>query len=100
MSKKQNAVAELPTIDSIAEPKRIEVELRQVAIKLPALVGLCNRTPIRNVNLRLSTREAMALAILVEGFDNELYKSLGSRSAGPQDLVRYLLSSVADQLGM
>lgn len=88
------------TYAPMQEVKRIEVELRQVLVKLPALVGLCNRTPIRNVNLRLSTREAMALAILVEGFDNELYESLGSRSAGPQDLVRYILSNVADQLGM
>jgi hypothetical protein len=91
----------LPTLGEILEePKKLDVEIKQVSLKLPALVGLRNRTPIRNVNLRLLTREAIALAVLVEGFDNELHDSVGSKSAGPQDFLRYLMSQAADQLGL
>lgn len=91
----------LPTIEEMTEePKRMSVEVRQITVKMPALIGLKNRPPVRNVNLRLLSREATALAILVDGYASEIYESLGSRDAGPQDFIRYVLSQAADQLGL
>jgi hypothetical protein len=100
MSKKQNTVAALPTIDSIPEPQQISVQIRDVSLSVPALIGLEESYSTQYLHARLNSRESKALRVLVEGFDNKLFTSPGSRSANGQDLIRYLLNSVADQLGM
>jgi hypothetical protein len=100
MSKKQNTIQPLPTIDRFKEPQRLSVELREVALNVPALVGLGDHYATRYLHARLNARESQALRVLVEGFDNKIFQSPGSRSANGQDLIRYLLNSVADQLGM
>ncbi len=90
----------LPTIADASEPQRLSVEIRDVSLTIPALVGLGEQYSTRYLHARLNTRESQALRVLVEGFDNKIFQSPGSRSANGQDLIRYLLNSVADQLGL
>ena len=93
--------ASLPTIEEMAdEPKQLSVQLRSVSITIPAMIGLGDTYATRYLHARLNTRESQALRVLVEGFDNKLFESPGSRSANGQDLLRYILNSVADQLGL
>lgn len=91
----------LPTIEEMVdEPKQLSVEVRSVSLTIPAMVGLGDTYATRYLHARLNTRESQALRVLVEGFDNKIFESPGSRSANGQDLLRYILNSVADQLGL
>jgi hypothetical protein len=104
MTKRGTATVEkvsLPTIDEMTEePKRMSVEVRSVSLTIPAMVGLGDTYATRYLHARLNTRESQALRVLVEGFDNKLFESPGSRSANGQDWLRYILNSVADELGL
>jgi hypothetical protein len=79
---------------------RKEIEIRTVSLSIPALVGLSDGYASTLVTARLNSREATALRALVEGFDNQAFESTGSRSANSQDLIRFVLNRVADDLGI
>lgn len=77
-----------------------EIELRQVTITVPAIVGLNNGYATETLHARLNRREAIALRCLIEGYDSNGFESPGSRSANGQDWIRFVLNAVADELGL
>lgn len=77
-----------------------EIELRQVTITVPAIVGLSGGYATETLHARLNRREAIALRCLIEGYDSNGFESPGSRSANGQDWIRFVLNAVADELGL
>jgi hypothetical protein len=81
------------------ETKKIELEVKSVPINLIAVVGDDTGYMRRSIQVRLSSRQAHAMHVLVEGLDHTSPLAIGRRS-NEQDLIRSLLESVADQLNL
>jgi hypothetical protein len=84
---------------SVAESKKIELEIKTFPVSLVAVIGSNFGHLRRNVQLRLTRRQAHAMRVLVEGLEHSASTKNGRR-LNEQDMIRIILESVADQLNL
>lgn len=108
--KKDMSIGELPRVGQqkneckrdkpIQSVETKEITIQNISITMPALVGLREGYRTNELHARLSIRQAEALNVLVEGFDNKHFEVVGVRSASGQDWLRHVLDLAADELGL
>lgn len=75
------------------------IEFNSISCDFSFAMDACNDFARRNLTIRLTSRQAIAMRLLVMGFEREI-GSIYGRRPNEQDWLRHLLDKVAEAAGI